>query len=63
VADWWLGTTGAAFGAVAAAATPATTTMREKTRMANFMVGNPWKIQIDRKPFSCILGILVNGSY
>jgi hypothetical protein len=52
VADWWLGTMGAVLGATAAAAAPATTTDRAKTRKANFMAGNPFENWIDRKVLS-----------
>jgi hypothetical protein len=44
VADWWLGTMVVVLGATAAAATPATTTDRAKTRRASFMAGNPFEI-------------------
>jgi hypothetical protein len=44
VADWWLAMGFAVLGVVAAAAAPATTTVRAKMRMASFIIGNLWWI-------------------
>jgi hypothetical protein len=49
VADWWLWKVVAVLGVTAVAETPATTTERAKTRMANFMVWLLLRIWIDRK--------------
>jgi hypothetical protein len=53
VADWWLAMGCAVLGVVAAAAAPAATTIRAKMRMASFIEGNLWWIQIGRKHISC----------
>jgi hypothetical protein len=45
---------GAVFGVVAAAAAPATITVRAKMRMASFIIGNLWWILLGRKYISCI---------
>ena len=44
VTDWWLATSGAVLGVVAAAAAPAATTDRAKIRMASLITGNLWWI-------------------
>ena len=47
VADWWLAM-GVVLGVVAAAAAPATTTVRAKMRMASFIGGYLWWILLGR---------------
>jgi len=53
VADWWLGKAGAVLGVTAAAAAPATTRDSAKIRIASFIVGNLWWIQIGRRRIFC----------
>jgi hypothetical protein len=61
VADWWLGTMVAVLGATAAAAAPATTMDRAKTRKTSFMAVTPLRIELTGRFSPCTLRIVVNS--